>query len=439
MQRADFSPRLRASYSPRLLLSELLLKQWFEPVIPFVLMLGLLAYFAATIPGYAGFDNLQSLMRLFAEFGFVALGMAFCLIAGGIDLSVGANFALLQFRRAVLSVRDGMAGLAGLRRHPGRRDRGRRHQRDIDRLHQGAPIPDHAGDADYPARLGQHPEREIRHRLCNESVESDAWDFLGEGFVLGIPINAAVLIVVLLIGHVFLSRSRYGWHITAIGASRKAARHAGIPVERMLFATYVLSGALCAAGGIFYAARQASADSRTGVGWEFQALTAVVLGGISLAGGKGTVWRAMIGAIIIFALTNGLVRMGIPGYVTSGIIGIILLVAVGIDVKWAKNRGKAVQKIYVNPAQCRSRRRHRCGATAARRSPRTTGCSMPKRSGSIRSKDPRTSSSIGRTGFTAARGTATSSASPGRTSNIARSSPISADGRSACSSIRTRI
>ena len=74
----SFTKRLRASYSPRLLLSELLLKQWFEPVIPFVLMLGLLAYFAATIPGYSGFDNFQSLMRLFAEFGFVALGMAFC-------------------------------------------------------------------------------------------------------------------------------------------------------------------------------------------------------------------------------------------------------------------------------------------------------------------------------------------------------------------------
>ena len=115
--------------------------------------------------------------------------------------------------------------------------------------------------------------------FATNSVESDAWDFLGEGFVLGIPINAAVLIMVLIVGHIFLSRSRYGWHLTAIGASRKAARHAGIRVERMLFATYVLSGAFCAAGGIFYAARQGSADSTTGVGWEFQALTAVMIGG----------------------------------------------------------------------------------------------------------------------------------------------------------------
>ena len=148
--------------------------------------------------------------------------------------------------------------------------------------------------------------------FATNSIDSDAWDFVGTGSVLGIPINAAALFVVLLVCHIFLSRSRYGWHLTAIGASRKAARHAGIRVRMMLFFTYVLSGTLCAASGIFYAARQSSTDSTTGVGWEFQALTAVVLGGVSLAGGKGTVWRAMIGALIIFLLINGLVRMGIP-------------------------------------------------------------------------------------------------------------------------------
>ena len=118
----------------------------------------------------------------------------------------------------------------------------------------------------------------------------------------------------------------------------------------MLLATYMLSGVLCAAGGIFYAARQGSTDSTTGVGWEFQALTAVIIGGASVAGGRGTVWRAMLGAIIIFMITNGLVRIGIAGYITSSVTGLILLLAIGIDVKWAKNCGKVIQKIYVNPA-----------------------------------------------------------------------------------------
>jgi ribose transport system permease protein len=175
--------------------------------------------------------------------------------------------------------------------------------------------------------------------FATNSIDSDAWDFLGEGSVLGIPINAATLILVLLVGHIFLSRSRFGWHLTAIGASRKAARHAGIRVQRMLFATYVLSGVLCAASGIFYAARQGSTDSTTGVGWEFQALTAVIIGGASVLGGRGTVWRAMLGAIIIFMMTNGLVRIGIPGYVTSSLTGVILLVAIGVD-------GSPQQKVY---------------------------------------------------------------------------------------------
>src|SRR5450631_4640355 len=327
----SFSQRLRASYSPRLLLSELLLKQWFEPVIPFVLMVGLLVYFAATLPGYAGIDNFQSLMRLYAEFGFVALGMAFCLIAGGIDLSVGANFALCNFAAlfflfvmgwptwlvalATLGVGILIGGINGVL---------------IGYLKARPFLTTLVTLIILRASVNILNEK-FATVFATNSVDSDTWDFLGEGFVFGIPINAATLIVVLIIGHIFLSRSRYGWHLTAIGASRKAARHAGIPVERMLLFTYALSGMLCAIGGVFYAARQNSTDSTTGYLWEFQALTAVILGGVSLAGGKGTIWRAMLGGIITFVLTNGLVRMGIPGYITSGIIGIILLAAVGID------------------------------------------------------------------------------------------------------------
>jgi ribose transport system permease protein len=350
MMAADSLAASLKRFSPRLLLSELMIKQWFEPVIPFTVMTALWLYFALAIPGYSSGENTLSLLRLFAEFGFVALAMAFCLISGGIDLSVGAIFAVCNFAALfflfVLELPVSLTILATLA--------------------VGAALGSVNGFL-----IGYLKARPflttlvtlIILRACvnllnakyatvfaTNSVDDNAWDYLGEGSPLGIPVNAATLLVVLSICHIFLSRSRYGWHLTAIGASRKAARHAGIRVRLMLFATYVLSGLLCATGGLFYAARQASTDSTTGVGWEFQALTAVVLGGVSLAGGKGTVWRAMIGALIIFILTNGLVRMGIPGYVTSAVIGTILLAAVGIDVKWSKNRGRAIQKTYVNPA-----------------------------------------------------------------------------------------
>src|ERR1700687_2556478 len=84
-------------FSPRLLLSELLLKQWYDPVIPFSVMVGLWLYFAFVIPDYASVQNTLSLLRLFAEFGFVALAMAFCLITGASDLSVGEIFAFCNF------------------------------------------------------------------------------------------------------------------------------------------------------------------------------------------------------------------------------------------------------------------------------------------------------------------------------------------------------
>ena len=346
-----FTRRLRASYSPRLVLSELLLKQWFEPVIPFMVMIGLALVFALTIPGYASLQDSQSLLRLYSEFGFVALAMAFCLITGGIDLSVGAIFALCNFATlfflyamewpiwavvvATLVVGAAVGSLNGLL---------------IGYLKARPFLTTLVTLIILRATVNILNEKYAQVFATN-STDSTVWDFFGEGFVFGIPINAATLFAVLVVSHVFLSRSRYGWHLTAIGANRKAARHAGIHVERMLLATYALSGLLCGIAGVFYAARQNSTDSTTGVGWEFQALTAVVLGGVSLAGGKGTVWRAMIGGVIVFMLTNGLVRMGIPGYISSAFVGVILLAAVGIDVKWSKNRGKAAQKIYVNPTR----------------------------------------------------------------------------------------
>lgn len=348
---SERTQRFRYAWSPRLLFSELLLKQWFEPVIPFTVMIALALYFSFTINDYATTRNALSLMRLYAEFGFVALAMAFTLISGGIDLSVGAIFAVCNFAALFYIFVAGFpAWLTVLATIATGGVIGAMNGVLIGYLKARPFLTTLVTLIILRASVNLLSER-FATVFATNSVDSDAWDFLGDGSILGLPVNAATLIVVLFVGHLFLSRSRYGWHLTAIGASRKAARHAGIRVERMLFATYVLSGMLCALGGVFYAARQGSTDSTTGLGWEFQALTAVVLGGASVVGGRGTVWRAMIGAIIIFMMTNGLVRIGIPGYITSAAIGVILLVAVSIDVKWAKNRGKVIQKTYVNPAR----------------------------------------------------------------------------------------
>ncbi|HEY5127927.1 MAG TPA: SMP-30/gluconolactonase/LRE family protein, partial [Bradyrhizobium sp.] len=186
--------------------------------------------------------------------------------------------------------------------------------------------------------------------LASGSSDSPTWDYLGTGFLFGVPVNMVCLIVIGIVAHVYLTRIRSGVHIMAVGSSRKAARHAGIDVKFALFSAYVLSGMMASFAGVLYAARQNSAGTDTGVGWEVNALAAAVLGGISLNGGRGTISRALMGAGIIFLLINGLVQLGTHGSLTTAAIGAILLAAVGFNVKFVKNKGKILQKIYVSPS-----------------------------------------------------------------------------------------
>src|SRR6202035_1131711 len=188
---------LRYSFSPRLFLSELLLKQWFEPIIPFTVMIGLAVYFSLTIKDYGTIANTLSLMRLFAEFGFVALAMAFTLISGGIDLSVGAIFALCNFTALFCLF---VLGLPPWLVVPAT-------------LLTGAVVG--AGNGILIGYLKARPflttlvtliilracvnllDERFATVFATNSIDSDAWDFLGEGSVLGVPVNAAALIFVL--------------------------------------------------------------------------------------------------------------------------------------------------------------------------------------------------------------------------------------------------
>jgi ribose transport system permease protein len=341
--------RLWYRYSPQLLVGELLEKRWMEPAVPFTLLILVFSVFILTIPGYTSLPQLQQLMRSFPEQGFVAMAMAISILSGGIDLSVGAVFAMADFLTLyLLQVQEWPLPLVI-----------------VAVLLWGALIGAINGGmiayaktrpflttmvvlivlrAAYNKITGMYATE-----LAGASSDSGAWDYLGIGFVLGMPINMFCLIVIGIIAHLYLTRIRSGVHIMAVGSSRKAARHAGIDVKRSLFLAYVLSGMLSSFAGILYAARQNSAGTDTGVGWEVNALAAAVLGGISLNGGRGTMSRALMGAAIIFLLINGLVQLGTHGSLTTAAIGAILLAAVGFNVKFVKNKSKILQKIYVSP------------------------------------------------------------------------------------------
>jgi ribose transport system permease protein len=138
-----------------------------------------------------------------------------------------------------------------------------------------------------------------------------------------------------------------------VGGSRRSAFNAGLNVKFTVFMTYVWSGVLVSIAGVFFAARLNSAGADTGVGLEITALTAAVLGGNSLGGGRGSVVKSIFGAVVVLVLTDSMVRIGVNGGVSSTILGVVLLLVVSIDVRWLKNRHKLLSKVYVSPAYFR--------------------------------------------------------------------------------------
>ncbi len=345
----DTVQRYRYRWSLQVFLAELLSKRWMEPVVPFSAAVIVTLAFGYLIPGYLTFDNITDTARQFGEFGFVAIGATVVVLSGGVDLSVGSVFSLTNFTTLFMLEHVGaplwlailctlaVGALVG--------------------AFNGAMV----GFLDLGAFLATLVSLLIFRALSNLLIlkyaidmtggyDSGVWTMLGEGSILGIPSNILALILFSLLGHLLLSRSRPGWYIAAIGANRRAARNVGISVRWYILGSYVVSGVMTAiGGGVFYAARLQSPSADTGVSLEVLALTAVVLGGNVLGGGKGSISRALIGSVIVLVLANGLVRFGLANGSTSAFLGAIMTLAVGLDVKWAKNKHKAIDKIYVAP------------------------------------------------------------------------------------------
>ena len=341
---------LRWRASAQLVLGELLEKQWMEPAIPLAVLIAVSAAFVIAVPGMGEFDNVISTLRELSEFALVVIGMGIVVISGGIDLSVGSMFALNNYVALLLGLIVGLPmwlttllvlGLGCLM--------GACNGVLVAYLKAKPFLATMVALLVYRGITNLLDEHFSMSIATKGTIQEPFWTWLGTGSILGVPTAIAFLVVVVLVGHVMLSRSRLGWHITAVGASRKAARHAGIDVERVLLSSYVFSGLLTAMATILYASRVNSLSPYTALGMEFTALTAAVLGGISLAGGNGTVLRALIGAATITILSKGLLLMNVGGEIYTLIQAMILLLVVGVDIKWAKNRAKAIQKIYINP------------------------------------------------------------------------------------------
>lgn len=159
----------------------------------------------------------------------------------------------------------------------------------------------------------------------------DALLYLGQGRPYGIPVPVIIFVLTAVCAHCVLAYSRFGRHTLALGDSEGAARAAGIRVERQRRILYTLSGALAGLAGLIFMARINSGDPTAGLNYELTAITAAIIGGTNLFGGRGSILGTMIGALIMGVLQNGLNLLAVQSYYQQMAIGAVLILAVFID------------------------------------------------------------------------------------------------------------
>ncbi len=345
----DTIKKLRYRYWPDRAIGELLAKQWMETAVPLLVLLLVIAGFASVSENFLTFSSISVLLRQSGEIGFIVFGMALVLIVGGIDLSVGSMYAIcnvlvLYFIHVLewsIFPAMGVTLLCGAL--------------------MGAVNGVLIGYLKLRAFLTTLVTLIVFRAIFNLiqfkwAVEiastipgSDLWDELGNGTVLFLPVSTWIFIIVAILLHIFLTRMRGGWHMMAVGGSRRSAYNSGLPVNRIAAQAYVASGVFAAVAAILYAARVDSSSADTGMGLEIVVLAAALLGGIRLGGGKGSVVKAVLGTLIILIVTNGLRGLSVPaGYIRMS-LAFIMIAAVTLDIRWFKNRGKALSELYVSP------------------------------------------------------------------------------------------
>jgi simple sugar transport system permease protein len=148
-----------------------------------------------------------------------------------------------------------------------------------------------------------------------------------------VPVPVIVAISIVVLGAVVLARTVYGRRVVAVGSNTEAARRAGMPARGTVASVYVLTGIASAIAGLLVAARLGSGSSNAAVGFELQVIAAVVLGGTSLFGGRGSILGTLLGAMTIAVIGNGLILMHISPFFTQIVTGTIILVAIWLNTR----------------------------------------------------------------------------------------------------------
>jgi len=302
-----------------------------ERLLPYMRNLGMLTALLIALlvlglrsPGYLTLSNFLVVAQQMAFIGIVALGMTHLVITGYLDLSIGSLFALCAVTAAfcaksvppivALGLGIGVGGLVG--------------------WINGAlvwriklsPIIITLGTLSILRGLvllltGGFQVRGVPKEFAE----------LTQGNLLGVPMPVCVMLALAAVAYFVLKQTTLGRHSYAIGGNREACMTVGIPVRRLVLGSFALNGCIVGLSGALAASRFGSASPSFGVGMELDAITAVILGGVSLNGGEGNVPGVLLAVALIGVINSGIVALGIDPHYADIAKGIALLVAVGLD------------------------------------------------------------------------------------------------------------
>jgi ribose transport system permease protein len=306
-----------------------------QKAVAFVVLIALLGFFSIFATNFAAWSNMVSIMQATAVNGVLGVAVTFVIIAGGIDLAVGTMMTMTAVTAGLVLTNAGlplpfgilgaiasgalMGGVSGaviakLKIPPFIATLGMMQiARGLALVFSGAK-PIYFNDT--PSYVLLSPKSSISALIPG----------------LEIPNGVMIMFIVAIIASIVLNRTIIGRMIFALGSNEEAARLSGIKVDNWKILTYAICGGICGIAGLIVSSRLNSAQPALGLGYELDAIAAVVIGGTSLSGGRGTVMGTIIGAFIMSVLTNGLRVMGVQEEWKIVVTGVIIIVAVFIDI-----------------------------------------------------------------------------------------------------------
>jgi rhamnose transport system substrate-binding protein len=298
-----------------------------------------IAAFGAVAPRFLSLANGFEIVRASVELGLLAVALTPILVSGGIDLSVGAmmGLAAIVFGAAVKDLGIGVPGAIALALVTGAAG-GMLNAALVARL-DVPPLIVTLGSMSLFRGIAEG----LTHAAVNYTAFPPGFLALGQGYLWGtLPAQVPLFVLIVAAYAVLLHRSVAGRALYAIGFAPAGARYAGIPVRRRIAAVYLLAGVVSSLAAVVYVAHLGQARSDAGNGYELDAITAVVLGGTSVFGGRGTVGGTLLGLAAISVMRNGLELAGLPSELAGVMTGTLLVATIVLDRVRMGARGEAL-------------------------------------------------------------------------------------------------